>query len=108
MKTLLTSSLIAFSLVLGGLLTLANSHYKVDLNKATQIQLEALPGIGPSLAQKIISERDKRGEFRSIDDLMKIRGIGRKFVARLRPFVTVTSNSESRRYLITLENGPNI
>lgn len=61
----------------------------LDLNAATQAQLEALPGIGPSLAQAIIQERDREGGFHSVDDLRRVRGIGDVRFAQLRPLVTV-------------------
>jgi competence protein ComEA len=61
----------------------------LDLNSATQAQLEALPGIGPSLAQAIIQERDREGGFHSVDDLRRVRGIGDVRFAQLRPLVTV-------------------
>lgn len=61
----------------------------VNLNTATQAELEALPGIGPSLAQAIVAERDRRGGFTSVDQLRQVRGIGDKRFADLRPLVTV-------------------
>jgi len=61
----------------------------LDLNAATQAQLEGLPGIGPSLAQAIIQERDREGGFHSVDDLRRVRGIGDVRFAQLRPLVTV-------------------
>ena len=61
----------------------------LDLNAATQAQLEALPGIGPSLAQAIIQERDREGGFHSVDDLRRVRGIGDVRFAQIRPLVTV-------------------
>lgn len=61
----------------------------VSLNLATAEQLEELPGVGPSLAQAILAERQRRGGFRSVDDLLEVRGIGDKRLADLRPLVTV-------------------
>jgi competence protein ComEA len=61
----------------------------VNLNTATQAQLEALPGIGPSLARAIIGERDRRGGFRSVNELRDVRGIGEKRFADLKDKVTV-------------------
>jgi competence protein ComEA len=61
----------------------------VDLNTATQAQLEALPGIGPTLAQAIIAERERRGGFRSVNELRDVRGIGDKRFADLKNKVTV-------------------
>jgi len=62
---------------------------KVDLNTATQAQLEELPGIGPTYAQSIIAERQRRGGFTSVNDLRSVRGIGEKRFAELAPLVTV-------------------
>jgi competence protein ComEA len=62
---------------------------KVDLNTATQAELEALPGIGPTYAQAIIAERQRRGGFTSVNDLRSVRGIGDKRFAELAPLVTV-------------------
>jgi competence protein ComEA len=61
----------------------------LDLNTATEIQLEALPGIGPSLAQAIVTEREHEGGFRSVDDLRRVHGIGDVRFAQLRPLATV-------------------
>jgi competence protein ComEA len=61
----------------------------LDLNSATQAQLETLPGIGPSLAQAIIQERDREGGFKSVDELRRVRGIGDVRFAQLRGLVTV-------------------
>ena len=61
----------------------------VNLNTATQEQLETLPGIGPVLAEAIITERDRKGGFRSVNELRDVRGIGDKRFADLEPLVTV-------------------
>ncbi|HEX5586688.1 MAG TPA: helix-hairpin-helix domain-containing protein, partial [Acidimicrobiia bacterium] len=62
---------------------------KVNLNTATQEQLEALPGIGPTYAQSIIAARTSRGGFTSVNELREVRGIGDKRFAELAPLVTV-------------------
>jgi competence protein ComEA len=61
----------------------------LDLNTATEAQLETLPGIGPSLAHAIAQEREREGGFHSVDDLRRVRGIGDVRFAQLRPLVTV-------------------
>ena len=61
----------------------------IDLNNATSAQLETLPGIGPSLAGAIIAERERRGGFRSVNELREVRGIGEKRFADLRDRVMV-------------------
>jgi competence protein ComEA len=49
---------------------------KVDLNTASAEQLDTLPGIGPATAAKIVADRAANGPFRSVDDLMRVSGIG--------------------------------
>lgn len=49
---------------------------KVNINTAKQTELETLPGIGPSTAQKIIDYRTKNGKFQSIEDIQNVKGIG--------------------------------
>jgi competence protein ComEA len=57
----------------------------VDLNTATEAELDTLPGIGPATARAIVEERTRRGGFRSLRDLLRIRGIGERRLAELRP-----------------------
>jgi competence protein ComEA len=59
----------------------------VSLNTATVEQLDALPGVGPVLAQHIIDYRTQHGGFRSIDELREVNGIGDRRFADLRPLV---------------------
>lgn len=61
----------------------------VDLNTATADQLEALPGVGPATAQAILDYRKEHGRFRSVDELLEVRGIGEAKLAALRPKVRV-------------------
>ena len=66
------------------------SPHPLDLNTATTAELEALPGIGPRHAKSIIASRNARGgHFVSIDDLLKIDGIGPKTVDGIRALVEV-------------------
>jgi competence protein ComEA len=61
----------------------------VDLNAATAADLEALPGIGPTLAAAIVAFRDEHGPFASVDGLLDVPGIGPTRVEQLRPLVVV-------------------
>ena len=61
----------------------------LSLNGATAEQLEALPGIGPTLAAAIVEEREKLGGFKSVDDLKRVRGIGDARFADIRDLVTL-------------------
>src|SRR5262249_1157610 len=62
---------------------------KVNLNTATLAQLDALPGAGPPLAQRILDYRGQHGDFRSADDLRHVPGIGDAKFAQLKDLVTV-------------------
>ncbi|MEY2451080.1 MAG: competence protein ComEA [Acidimicrobiaceae bacterium] len=61
----------------------------VDLNTASIADLDTLPGIGPATAQAIIDYRSQHGRFRSVDELLNVRGIGQTKLDELRPLVRV-------------------
>lgn len=62
----------------------------IDLDRASAAEIEALPGIGPALAQRIVRHRDSAGAFGGLDALCDVRGIGPKLAEKLRPLVTFT------------------
>ena len=61
---------------------------KININSATAKDLETLPGIGPVYSQRIIEYREKNGGFKTVDDLMKVKGIGTAKMSELRDRVT--------------------
>ncbi|HUR22334.1 MAG TPA: helix-hairpin-helix domain-containing protein [Acidimicrobiales bacterium] len=61
----------------------------VNLNTATLEQLDSLPGVGPTTAQAILEYRKAHGRFRTVDELMEVRGIGEARLASLRPKIRV-------------------
>lgn len=61
----------------------------VNLNTATQEQLEALPDVGPVTAQSILTWRSEHTAFSSVDELLEVSGIGDATLAKLRPYVYV-------------------
>ncbi|MGH9184129.1 MAG: helix-hairpin-helix domain-containing protein [Acidimicrobiales bacterium] len=61
----------------------------VDLNSAGAGELEALPGVGPAIARAILDERERRGRFTSVEQLIDVRGIGEAKLAQLRDLVRV-------------------
>jgi comEA protein len=61
----------------------------LDLNSAGERALLNLPGVGPSTAKAIIAHRTVQGRFRTVDDLLQVKGIGPKKLEALRPYVSV-------------------
>jgi competence protein ComEA len=61
----------------------------VNINTATSEELQQVPGIGPATAQKILQMRKSYGAFKSVDDLLAIRGLGQKRLDKMRKYLTV-------------------
>jgi competence ComEA-like helix-hairpin-helix protein len=61
----------------------------ININTADSTQLQLVPGIGPSTAEKILRMRKSYGAFKSVNDLMAIRGIGPKRLEKMRKYLTV-------------------
>ena len=69
--------------------TTATETSLVNLNTATVVELQTLPGVGEKRAQDIVTQRETMGGFKTVDDLQEVAGIGEKTYARLAPLVTV-------------------
>ena len=69
--------------------TSAERPSPLNLNTATEAQLEALPGIGASTAARIVEYRKKNGPFKKAEDLMNVKGIGEKSFLKLKALITV-------------------
>ncbi len=67
----------------------ASSGARVNINTATAAELETLPRIGPSLAQRIVEHRAANGPFRTIEDIMKVAGIGPAIFAQIKDLITI-------------------
>lgn len=61
----------------------------LNLNAASQSELEALPGIGPVLAERILAYREEQGPFSSIEELEEVEGISTRTIEEIRPLVTI-------------------
>ena len=66
-----------------------NSTQTININKATEKEFETLPGIGPSLASKIIEYRNQNGKFESIEDIKNVNGIGDNKYEKIKDLITV-------------------
>ena len=67
----------------------------VNLNTATQAQLETVPGIGAKVAQRILEYRQKNGNFKKLEDLMNVKGIGEKAFLKLKPLLTISTKPDA-------------
>jgi len=67
----------------------AQAGAPIDINKATEVELAKLQGIGEAMAKRIVDFRKEHGPFQRVEDLMKVKGIGEKSFEKLRPSITV-------------------
>jgi comEA protein len=67
----------------------------VNINTATSEELQQVPGIGPATAEKILQMRKSYGAFKSVDDLLAIRGLGPKRLEKMRKFLTVGKTAKA-------------
>ena len=70
-------------------MTLGASTKEVNINKATETELQSLPGIGASLASRIIEYRNQNGKFSKIEDIKNVNGIGDSKYDNIKDFITV-------------------
>ncbi len=66
----------------------------VNINTASAAELDALPGIGAKMAERIVEYRQKNGPFKKVEDLMNVRGVGEKNFLKLKPQITVGARGE--------------
>jgi comEA protein len=97
MKRFILKSLalsVALSLFLSPLLALQGQtkavNEKININTASLEDLQKLPRIGPKVAQRILDYRKQNGNFKKVEELMKVRGIGEKLFAQLKDRITVS------------------
>lgn len=68
---------------------LSGKSKMININKANESELEEIPGVGPSMASKIVNYRKENGEFKNIEDLKNISGIGEKKFEAMREYISV-------------------
>ena len=84
---------LAAVLMIGLGVAAAAAEGKVNINQAGVEQLALLPRVGPAVAQRIIDFREENGDFKSVEDLMMVRGIGEKTFERLAPYVSLSGET---------------
>ncbi len=75
----------------------AAAELRVNLNTATSEELTALPGIGDTIAARIVTYRKKNGSFTKVEELMNVKGVGEKTFLRLRPHLFVEPSSKQTK-----------
>ncbi len=83
---------------------------RLDLNRATVEELQRLPGIGKTLAQRVVERRKANGPYQTVDELREVKGIGAKRLARIRSLLKVgrpmkTSGSTLQRARVSDQQG---
>lgn len=78
----------------------------VNLNTATSEELQQVPGIGPVTAEKILQMRKSYGAFKSVDDLLAIKGLGPKRLAKMRKYLTVGKTAVPKTTLPATKPAP--
>lgn len=69
---------------------------QVNINTASSVELQLLPGVGEVRAGAILEIRKQRGGFKQIEDLLEVKGIGPAMLKRLRPYATLTGKTTAR------------
>jgi len=80
--------------------------HPINLNSASAAELQQVPGIGPSTADKILEMRKSYGAFKSVDDLLAIKGIGPKRLEKMRKYLTVGKTEQSKKALTSAQAAP--
>jgi comEA protein len=101
--TRLTAKAMLIGLVLGLIVsplvsaqTAAKAGDKVNINTASLAELQKLPRIGPQIAQRILDYRKENGNFKKIEEILKVRGIGEKVFSQLKDLITVGAEAASK------------
>jgi competence ComEA-like helix-hairpin-helix protein len=69
----------------------------ININTANSDELQQVPGIGPVTAEKILQMRKSYGAFKSVDDLLAIKGLGKKRLEKMRKYLTVSKASAGKQ-----------
>ncbi len=94
-RSYMTIGLLAFVLCLSLPGMALAGEGTIDLNVATAKQLEQLPGIGKEIAQRIVSYRKDIGAYKSVDELLRVKGIGKVKLAKVKELITIGVATQS-------------
>jgi competence protein ComEA len=88
-RLIIWSAVLITALVASGAAADGGGSGVVNINTATEEELQLLPRVGPALASRIMEFRETSGPFRSVDEIVAVKGIGESALAKLRPYITV-------------------
>ncbi|MGD9252443.1 MAG: ComEA family DNA-binding protein [Holophagae bacterium] len=88
-RLIVLSAVLATALAVTGAAADGNGPGVVNINTANAEQLQLLPRVGPALASRIMDFREASGPFRSVDEIVAVKGIGERALAKLRPYITI-------------------
>ena len=94
---LLLFSLILTTVTVGSAATKKPPLKPININTANSEELQQVPGIGPATAEKILQMRKSYGPFKNVDDLLAIKGLGRKRLDKMRKYLTVSKSPASNK-----------
>lgn len=92
--TILTGAVLAFLLTFGGLVYGESVKGQLNINTATIEELQLLPGIGQATAQNILDYREANGPFTSVEDIIKVKGVGDRKLEQLRHYLKTEGKSD--------------
>ena len=72
-------------------------RFNLDINTAPRTELLLLPGIGPTMASRIIETRQQHGPFKSVDDIIHVPGIGKIMLQEMRPFIRTIPDNQTEK-----------
>jgi competence protein ComEA len=93
MTTRILMTLALAAVLAGEALAAGTAAGQINVNTATAQELQLLPRVGPSLAQRIVEFRTSNGPFKAAEELTRVKGIGEKSFALLQPYVTVQGDT---------------
>jgi len=72
---------------------LSSFRFQVDINQAMSDELQAIPSIGPKLADRIVAYRTQQGRFSRIEDIRRVAGLGKNLYVQIEPYLTIDVQS---------------